>query len=72
MLELLDLTQLIQVTIPERIPLLDLFRRGYMELPVHTYTLAPAQRAKECLYVLIFPLKLAAVEAGKGSIAHDA
>lgn len=71
-LELFDLAQLVQVTIPERIPLLCFFRRRDMELPMHTNALATAKRAEESLDVLIFALKFAAMEARECSITHDA
>lgn len=71
-LELLNLAEFSQVAVPKGIPFFQLVRRRYVQLPMHSNTFAAAERAKEGLNVLIFPLKFAAVEAGESSITHDA
>lgn len=70
--ELFDLAKFNQVAAPKGIPLFQLFRRRYVQLPMNSNAFATAERAKESLDVLIFPLKLTAVEAGESSITHDA
>ncbi len=71
MLELIDLTKFKQITIPERIPLLDLFRGWHVQLPMDTNALSSAKRTEKGLNILVFPLKLATVKTGECSIAHD-
>jgi len=70
--EFFNLSQLLEIAIPEGIPLLHFPGRRNVKLPVNPEAFFAADGTEEHAYSLIFALKLPATEAGKCSIAHDA